>query len=70
MAMYLLPVKTEIGFRDRLGKNNVPEITGLSRYCPKLENFGGKTIESDYLNMACNCFVHVGIYRDDLTKVD
>ena len=36
IVMYLLPVKTEMEYRDRRGKN-VPEITELLPYWPMLE---------------------------------
>ena len=49
IAMYSLPVKTEMGFRDRREKNNVPEITDFLRYCPMYEFFGGKVVELNYL---------------------
>ena len=53
IAMYLLPVKTEMDFRDRGEKNDVPEITDLLQYWPMLEFFGGKAWEEDNLKF---CF--------------
>ena len=37
IAMYFLPIKREMGFRDNREGNNVPEITDLLRYLLMLE---------------------------------
>ena len=49
--MNLLPVKTEMDFRDRREKINVPEITDLLRYWMMLErNLAGKHWSKRTLN--------------------
>ena len=48
--MYLLPVKTEIDFREGREKKN-PEITYLLRYWHILGHFGGKTLHQYYFIM-------------------
>ena len=39
IAMYLLPCKTQMDFRDRREKNKVPKIADLLRYCPMLRKY-------------------------------
>ena len=61
MHIYLrvLPVKTEMDFRDKCQKNKnyIPEITTLLQYWPMLEIFDRIALEVNYLKNDSYCFI-------------